>query len=139
MPAEVSVSLRALVSGRAQFRCEYCLVHEDDSYSPHQVDHIVSRKHGGASSEDNLAYCCLRCNLWKGTDIGSVSTRTGRLIPLCNPRKDLWSDHFRLNGAIIEPLTAEGEVTARLLRLNLDKRVAERRLLIASGRYPPRG
>jgi 5-methylcytosine-specific restriction endonuclease McrA len=78
LPAEVSVSLRALVSGRAQFRCEYCLLHEDDSYSPHQVDHIVSRKHGGLSSEANLAYCCLRCNLWKGTDIGSVSTRTGR-------------------------------------------------------------
>ena len=52
-----------------------------------------------------------------------------------NPRKDNWSAHFRLDGAIIEPLTAEGEVTARILRLNLDKRVAERRLLIAAGRY----
>jgi len=57
------------------------------------------------------------------------------LIALFNPRKDRWSDHFRLEGAIIEPLTAEGEVTARLLKLNLDKRIAERRLLIEAGRY----
>jgi hypothetical protein len=57
------------------------------------------------------------------------------LIALFNPRKDRWSDHFRLAGAIIEPLTAEGEVTARLLKLNLDKRIAERRLLMAAGRY----
>jgi hypothetical protein len=40
-----------------------------------------------------------------------------------------------LEGAIIEPLTVEGEVTARLLKLNLDKRIAERRLLIAAARY----
>jgi hypothetical protein len=36
-------------------RCEYCFVHEDDSYSPHQVDHISSRKHGGLAIPENLA------------------------------------------------------------------------------------
>jgi hypothetical protein len=41
-----------------------------------------------------------------------------------------------LRGAVIEPLTAEGAATARVLQFNLDKRVAERRLLIAFGRYP---
>jgi hypothetical protein len=109
---------------------------EGDSYTPHQVDHIVSRKHGGLSSEDNLAYCCIRCNLWKGTDIGSLSPVTGELIPFFNPRRHSWADHFRLDGAIIEPITPEGEVTSRLLRLNLDKRMVERRLLIAIGRFP---
>ena len=77
----------------------------------------------------------MRCNLWKGADIGSLSIRMGKLIPLFNPWKDRWLDHFRLDGVVIEPLTAKGEVTAKLLRLNLDKRVAERRILIASGRY----
>jgi hypothetical protein len=135
LPTQISDALRALVCERAQYRCEYCLLHEEDSYSHHQIDHIVSRKHGGVSSEGNLAYCCLRCNLWKGTDIGSLSARTGKFIALFNPRSDRWSGHFRLDGAIIAPLTEEGEVTARLLKLNLDKRVAERRLLIAVGRY----
>ncbi|MCZ2154332.1 MAG: HNH endonuclease [Bryobacterales bacterium] len=52
-------------------------MHEDDSYSPHQVDHIISRKHGGASVPGNLAYACLRCNVWKGSDIGSLDAHTG--------------------------------------------------------------
>jgi hypothetical protein len=72
----------------------------------------------------------------EGTDVASASARTGRMVSFFNPRKDPWSDHFRLDGAVIVPLTDEGEVTARLLRLNLEKRVAERRLLIAIGRYP---
>jgi hypothetical protein len=136
LPAEISAALRKRVAERAGYRCEYCLLHEDDANSPHQVDHIVSRKHGGASTEDNLAWCCMRCNLWKGADIGSFSTRTRYLVPLFDPRKDRWADHFRLDGAIIEPLTPQGEVTTRLLRLNLDKRVIERTVLIMIGRYP---
>jgi hypothetical protein len=37
---------------------------------------------------------------------------------------------------MIVPLTPQGRATARLLKLNLQKRVAERQLLIAGGRYP---
>jgi hypothetical protein len=48
---------------------------------------------------------------------------------LFNPRLDRWSDHFRLEGAVIEPLTDEGAATSRLLRLNTVERVAERRAL----------
>jgi 5-methylcytosine-specific restriction endonuclease McrA len=54
----VSASLRSEVAARAQGRCEYCLIHEDDSGFRHEVDHIVSRKHGGESSMANLAYSC---------------------------------------------------------------------------------
>ena len=43
---------------------------------------------------------------------------------------------FVLRVAVIEPLTAEGKATAHLLKLNLDKRVVERKLLAAVGRYP---
>ena len=45
-------------------------------------------------------------------------------------------DHFVLRGAVIEPLTDEGTATARILRLNLGKRVAERQILSAAGLYP---
>jgi hypothetical protein len=38
--------------------------------------------------------------------------------------------------AVIGPLTTKGKATVRLLELNLDKRVVERQLLIAAGRYP---
>ncbi|MGI9072196.1 MAG: HNH endonuclease [Bryobacteraceae bacterium] len=47
MPSDISSEIRDFVPRRARHRCEYCLLHEDDSYSPHQVDHIVARKHGG--------------------------------------------------------------------------------------------
>lgn len=121
---------------RAGYRCEYCLLHEDDSYSPHQVDHIIARKHGGLSTLENLAYACLRCNAWKGSDIGSRDPATGQFVSLFNPREDNWGDHFKLDGFVIEPLTPQGRVTARLLQLNIDKRVVERRALMLVGRYP---
>jgi hypothetical protein len=128
--------LRRFVAERAAYRCEYCLLHEDDSYSPHQVDHIISRKHGGLSDSNNLAYACLRCNVWKGSDVGSIDNQTGRFVRFFHPRTQHWHDHFVLKGTVIEPLTDEGKATARLLRLNLDKRIVERRLLAAVGRYP---
>lgn len=136
MATDISESLRRFVAERAGFRCEYCLIHEDDSYTPHQVDHIISRKHGGASDPNNPAYACLRCNAWKGSDIGSLDPETGAFVSLFHPRRHRWSDYFVLRGAVVEPLTAEGAATARLLKLNLDKRVVERRLLVAARRYP---
>jgi hypothetical protein len=68
----IDEQLRGFVAKRAAYRCEYCLIHEDDSFSKHQIDHIVSRKHGGSSDEANLAFACVRCNAWKGTDIAAV-------------------------------------------------------------------
>jgi len=133
---DISEELRQFVAERAGHRCEYCLLHEDDSYSPHQIDHIIGRKHRGLSTLENLAYACLRCNAWKGSDIGSVDPETGQLVSLFNPRQQEWPQHFRLHGLVIEPLTAEGRATARLLRLNIDKRVMERRALMLVGRYP---
>ena len=58
------------------------------------------------------------------------------MVSLFHPRRQRWEDHFLLRGAVIEPLTAEGKATARLLKLNLDKRVVERHLLAIVGRYP---
>jgi hypothetical protein len=134
--SDVGIALRKLVAERANRRCEYCLLHEDDAYFSHQVDHIISRKHGGHSELQNLAYACFRCNAWKGTDIGSVDPQSGRMVPLFHPRRDRWNEHFEVRGFVIEPLTAIGEVTARLLKLNLDKRVAERQVLATLGLFP---
>jgi len=57
-------------------------------------------------------------------------------VSFFHPRRHRWDDHFILRGAVIEPLTAEAKATARLLKLNLSKRVFERRLLAGAGRYP---
>lgn len=93
-----------------------------------KVDHILSRKHGGGSSADNLAYACTICNRLKGSDIASID-RSGRLVRLFNPRSADWTQHFGLDGAVIQPLTTAAEATARLLRFNAAERVTERHLL----------
>lgn len=64
----ISVELRRLVIERADNLCEYCLNSAVDRSSGCQIDHIISVKHGGATTEDNLCYACIFCNLQKGTD-----------------------------------------------------------------------
>jgi hypothetical protein len=113
LPTDVNESLRRFIAESAAYRCEYCLLHEDDSYSPHQIDYIISRKHGGSSDAGNLAYACIRCNAWKGSGIGTVDPLSGALVHLFHSRRHRWDDHFLLRGAVIEPLTQEGALQPR--------------------------
>ena len=136
MVSDVPDELRSAVNQRAGRRCEYCLIHEQDAGFPHQIDHIVSRKHGGRSTLENLALACVLCNRYKGTDIASIDSHTGKLVRLFNPRQDRWAEHFRLDGATVETLSAIGGVTASLLRLNATERIAERLVLQDLGVYP---
>jgi hypothetical protein len=57
------------------------------------------------------------------------------MVRFFNPRRDSWDEHFKLQGPVIQPLTAVGEVTARMLRLNAAERVIERRLMQMLGQY----
>ena len=132
MPPE----LRREVADRAQFRCEYCLYPEMRSGFLHQVDHIVSRKHNGSTNLENLAYSCILCNRYKGSDVAGIHNRTGEAVRLFHPRQDRWPEHFRLRGAVIEPLTPEGEITAIILRFNQAERIVERAGLQNRGEYP---
>ena len=134
MASEIGKALRALVAQRAGGLCEYCLIREEDASFSHQIDHIVSLKHGGDSMPDNLAYSCVLCNRFKGADVASMDTTKGNVVRLFHPRIDRWTDHFQFDGERIEPLTDVGEATVRILRLNAAARMAERRLLKASRR-----
>ena len=89
----------------------------------------------GETTADNLAYACMVCNRYKGSNIASVSP-SGDLVPLFNPRLQAWKDHFRLVGAVVEPLDLAGEVTARVLRLNTAERVVRRSILQLLRTYP---
>lgn len=128
--------LRTLVIKRAGDCCEYCRLSQEDNTFSFHVDHVISEKHGGETIGANLCLSCPICNAFKGSDIGSIDRQTGLLTPLFNPREQVWIEHFRLNGAMIEPLTAEGRVTVFLLRFNQADRVFERKELISLGRYP---
>jgi hypothetical protein len=136
MSEAVSVTLRRLVVERACNLCEYCLIHQDDAHFTFQMDHIISRKHRGPTSAANLALSCLRCNVTKGTDLGALIGRARKLVRLYHSREDAWSEHFRLAGARIVPLTETGEATAQVLELNASDRLLLRRALIKAGRFP---
>jgi hypothetical protein len=136
MSSYVGAAVRRLVAVRADFLCEYCLVHEDDTVFGCEVDHIISEKHGGATDAENLAYACAFCNRAKGSDIGSIVPGTGRFVRFFNPRTDRWAEHFALDGVTIVPLSDIGEVTIRILAFNDSDRLFERQTLQTVGRYP---
>ena len=133
MAADISSKLRELVRERAKYRCEYCLMPEFATLHKHEPDHIVPRQHGGKTDAQNLALACMRCNRFKGTNVGSFDPLTGDLVPFFDPRTQVWKEHFLLEKARIEPLTAEARVTLKILRINDDYRILERETLQKSG------
>ena len=130
----ISTDLRNAVASRANFRCEYCLIAESDTFYGCECDHIISIKHGGPSDVNNLAYACALCNRAKGSDIGSLST-SGEFTRFFNPRTDRWHEHFRLDEPAIRPLTSIGEVTAQILGFNESMRTHEREEMMRFGKY----
>ncbi len=136
MSTRISAILRRQVYVRAQGKCEYCLLPQTAVVHPHEPDHIVPTQHGGETTSENLALSCMRCNRHKGPNIGSYDPQNGQLVPFFNPRTQHWSEHFRLEGGQIVPLTSEGRVTVKILQLNDKRRVAEREAFIEIGLYP---
>jgi HNH endonuclease len=120
---------------RAGFRCECCRLPEASSELPFPVDHIIARQHGGRTEPGNLALACPRCNVHKGPNLATVEWPSHDLIPLYHPRRDLWADHFRWEGAVIAGATPVGRGTARLLDMNSARRVATRLWLMQDGLF----
>lgn len=129
----IPTEIRRVVRERANYCCGYCLIPEAFTFASHEIDHIIARKHGGETTAENLALSCTICNQHKGSDLASIDPETDKLVPLYNPRKQEWQEHFRIEDNQIIPLTAEGRVTVRLLQFNRQERIEERKLLIKAG------
>ena len=121
---------------RAGARCEYCHL-PDFALAPEDfhVEHIVARKHGGRSVDGNFAWACIFCNLYKGPNLASFDPDTGKLTRLFDPRRDNWSEHFRLDGARIVGLTPVGRTTCWLLEMNSEILTRLRSSLMREGRW----
>ncbi len=133
----VPTAIRRFVIERAEGRCEYCLLHQDDTPLAHHVDHLIPLKHGGQTVSNNLALACLDCNRHKGSDLSAIDPVTGAILPLFNARLHTWYEHFAFEGARIMGQTPIGRTTVVLLRLNDYPRILQRQVLIEAGRYPP--
>ena len=133
----MNAALFRLVQQRAESCCEYCRMPQEFDPTPFEIDHIISRKHGGPTVASNLALSCYWCNSAKGSDLGGLDPRTRKLTPLFNPRRHKWIRHFGWDGPVLRGHTAIGRVTVAVLRINDPFRVAHRQGLIEEGVYPP--
>jgi hypothetical protein len=64
------------------------------------LQQAFSRKHGGESTSDNLAYACVICNRSKGADIAAIDQSSGKIA-----RSSICDVTF---GAIISRLKVAG-------------------------------
>lgn len=129
----IPAALRRQVYERAKGCCEYCLIPDVATFTAHEIDHIIAEKHGGRTESGNLALSCAACNKYKGSDLASINPATAEIVALYNPRKNIWSENFRMSEGNLVPLTISGQVTASLLRLNRSDRVEERQILVEAG------
>jgi hypothetical protein len=129
--------LTHLVWQRAKHRCEYCQLHQDYSRLSFEVDHVVARKHGGATVASNLALACFYCNSFKGPNIAGIDPRSRKTVPLFNPRRHKWTRHFRWAGPILVGQTSIGRTTIVVLKINDPDALAMRAYLIAAELFPP--
>lgn len=121
----VSKKLRQLIRQRANFACEYCGVTESHSGAELTIDHFQPVNKGGTEQEDNLVYCCHRCNEYKSDYFPDSDNKPS----VWNPRTSAYEEHFiETEDGVLNGLTLRGEFTIRLLRLNRSPLIAFRLL-----------
>jgi HNH endonuclease len=136
MQGPISEKLREIIASRSNFKCEYCLIPEFFLATNFHIDHIRSRKHGGKTILENLAYSCPHCNQFKGTDIASfINNDSDQIIRFFHPRTDIWSEHFQVEEGVILGITAIGQATLTILNFNQIERIILRKNLIEIGVY----
>ncbi|MCE9604504.1 MAG: HNH endonuclease [Planctomycetia bacterium] len=122
----MDAAARSSVRERAGGRCEYCLLPESALEQTFHIEHITAKQHGGDDQLTNLALACDRCNLYKGPNLSAVDPQSLQVVLLFHPRREEWTEHFRLNGAFIEGLSPVGRATVHLLRMNAPIRLRMR-------------
>src|SRR5262245_1343651 len=126
----MEAALMRLVWQRAGSCCEYCRMSQDHDEATFEVDHIIAKKHGGATEAGNLTLACVSCNSNKGPNIAGLDPESGKLTALYNPRRHKWARHFRWDGATLVGRTAIGRVTIAVLNINDPLRVELRQALL---------
>lgn len=102
------------------YSCAYCSMTEVESLGfRFEIDHYLPSSVFPEKKADykNLLYCCAPCNGNK-LDFYPGKDKFPAFCRLLRPDEDNFSNHFSLNGLMIEPLTEEGKFTAKMLRLN---------------------
>jgi HNH endonuclease len=139
MPYNISIKTRQAVEERANGCCEYCMAQQRYSHDYFSVEHIVPIVKGGSSRKENLANSCQACNNHKYIFVEAIDPVTGKTVPLYNPRKQQWKDHFTWDETYskVIGLSPTGRATVERLCLNRDGLVNLREVLAESKKHPP--
>lgn len=94
---------------------------------------------GGTDEEENLWLTCSFCNNAKSDHVQGYDALTENFVPLFNPRKHIWSEHFTWKAddkAFIIGLTPCGRATIQVLKINEGQALRFRRLMVSADWYP---
>jgi hypothetical protein len=135
----IPVAVRTRVAQQARNRCGYCHTSEEVTGAAMEIEHLVPESRGGSSTEANLWLACSECNSFKGDHVAAPDPTTNELVPLFNPRYQVWQEHFAWtsDGAHVVGLTASGRATVQALRLNRPLLTSARRIWVRAGAHPP--
>lgn len=100
-------------------------MHESDVGATLTVDHHHPTVHGGTNDDENLVYCCHRCNEHKGAYWHEAHIPQIRLL---HPLEDDLTSHLReqQNSELVGE-TPEGTFYIQRLRLNRSQLIEHRR------------
>ena len=134
----ISTDLRREIAEDAGHVCGYCLSDEALMGIALSIDHIIPVAAGGQTTRENLWQACRPCNEFKGAQTYAKDPETGEIVPLFNPRNQVWSDHFAWsdNKTQIIGLTPTGRATVIALQLNRPMLVRARRRWVSIGWHP---
>ena len=123
MPRDyLPVDLVRRVREAARHRCGYCLSPQRLVMARLEVEHVIPKAKGGADDESNLWSSCPLCNRHKSDRAHAIDPEIHAEVPLFNPRRQRWSEHFRwsIDGLRILGLTPTGRATVAALHLDDD-------------------
>jgi hypothetical protein len=139
MSSYIPEEVKARVRKDAKDQCGYCRSFQKYVLGLLEIEHIIPKAKGGTDEEDNLWLACRLCNSYKGIQTQGKDSITGVIVPLFNPRKQKWSEHFdwRDDGAYLIGINVCGRATVEALQLNNKIAIAVRQAWISAGWHPP--
>ncbi|TAE57050.1 MAG: HNH endonuclease [Nostocales cyanobacterium] len=139
MNKKINVQIQEQVRKRALELCEYCHASEKWQYVLFTVDHVIPLSKSGQDTIENLALACFHCNRKKSNHTTATDPESNQEVPLFNPRKQKWNEHFIWSKDTLKILgiTPIGKATIAKLDLNRERIINIRAADKTINRHPP--
>jgi len=134
---KIPAALRRTVIQRAGDRCEYCCLSQVGQAATFHIDHVIPIVAGGETQLDNLALACVSCSLRKAARQTVTDPETKDVVPVFNPRKQRWKEHFVWEDVQVRGCDKIGRATVYALQMNRPIMLAIRSEESLLGRHPP--